>query len=84
REAQTLLRANGSISPELLGRQASYRIFGTAPGAYGAGINRLAERSGAWQERKQLGEAYIKRMSHAYGVPSKNVETGSNVQALFR
>jgi len=84
REAQRLLRLNGNISPELLGRQASYRIFGTAPGAYGAGINRLAERSGAWQERKQLGEAYIKRMSHAYGVPSAGVEMGSNVQALFR
>ncbi|WP_158089116.1 cobaltochelatase subunit CobN [Cognaticolwellia mytili] len=83
-EAQALLRSNGKISPELLGRQASYRIFGTAPGAYGAGINRLAERSGAWQERKQLGEAYIKRMSHAYGVPNENVAMGSNVQALFR
>lgn len=84
REAQVLLRSNGNISPELLGRQASYRIFGTAPGAYGAGINRLAERSGAWQERKQLGDAYIKRMSHAYGVPSAGGEMGSNVQALFR
>ncbi|TYK65977.1 cobaltochelatase subunit CobN [Colwellia echini] len=84
REAQALLRANKDISPEVLGRQASYRIFGTAPGAYGAGINRLAERSGAWQERKQLGEAYIKRMSHAYGVPSDDVEMGSNVQSLFR
>jgi cobaltochelatase CobN len=83
-EAQNLLRLNSNISPKLLGRQASYRIFGTAPGAYGAGINRLAERSGAWQERKQLGEAYIKRMSHAYGVPSAGVEMGSNVQALFR
>jgi len=84
REAQALLRANGQISPELLGRQASYRIFGTAPGAYGAGINRLAERSGAWQERKQLGEAYIMRMSHAYGVPNDNAAMGSNVQSLFR
>ena len=84
REAQALLRSNGNISAELLGRQASYRIFGTAPGAYGAGINRLAERSGAWQERKQLGEAYIKRMSHAYGVPSVSGEMGSNVQVLFR
>jgi cobaltochelatase CobN len=84
REAQNLLRLNGNISPELLGRQASYRIFGTAPGAYGAGINRLAERSGAWKERKELGEAYIKRMSHAYGVPSAGVEMGSNVQSLFR
>jgi len=84
REAQALLRSNGNISAELLGRQASYRIFGTAPGAYGAGINRLAERSGAWQERKQLGETYIKRMSHAYGVPSVSGEMGSNVQVLFR
>lgn len=84
REAQVLLRANSSITAELLGRQASYRIFGTAPGAYGAGINRLAERSGAWQERKQLGDAYIKRMSHAYGVPNENIQMGSNVQALFR
>ena len=84
REAQALLQANGTITPELLGRQASYRIFGTAPGAYGAGINRLAERSGAWQERKQLGEAYIKRMSHAYGVPNDNIAMGSNVQKLFR
>lgn len=84
REAQALLRSNSNISPELLGRQASYRIFGTAPGAYGAGINRLAERSGAWQERKELADAYIKRMSHAYGVSSKNVEMGSNVQSLFR
>jgi len=83
-EAQALLRANKNISPELLGRQASYRIFGTAPGAYGTGINRLAERSGAWQERKQLGEVYLKRMSHAYGVPNDHMAMGSNVQTLFR
>ena len=83
-EAQQLLRHNATFTAARLGRQASYRIFGTAPGAYGAGINRLAERSGAWKERKELGKAYIKRMSHAYGVPSDNVEMGSNVQALFR
>ena len=84
REAQVLLRSNKELTPEMLGRQASYRIFGTAPGAYGAGINRLAERSGAWQERKELGEAYIKRMSHAYGAMDDSVEMGSNAQALFR
>lgn len=83
-EAQALLRNNANIDPKTLGRQASYRIFGTAPGAYGAGINRLAERSGAWQERQQLGEAYIKRMSHAYGIASEDFAAGNNVQALFR
>jgi cobaltochelatase CobN len=83
-EAQALLRNNSNISAKDLGRQASYRIFGTAPGAYGAGVNRLAERSGAWQERKQLGEAYIKRMSHAYGVVSDDFTAGENVQGIFR
>lgn len=90
-EAQILMRAQQQLSPqqtplspEEVGRQASFRIFGTAPGAYGAGINRLAERSGAWQERKQLGEAYIKRMSHAYGAAGEHLKLGSNVQQLFR
>ncbi|GLS90317.1 hypothetical protein GCM10007916_13840 [Psychromonas marina] len=83
-EAQALLRLDPSLSASQLGRQASYRIFGTAPGAYGAGVNRLAERSGAWHERKQLGEAYIKRMSHAYGVEGTEFTNGNNVSALFR
>ncbi len=49
------------------GKQAALRVFGTAPGAYGAGINRLATRTGAWDDRAQLGEAYQRRMGHAYG-----------------
>uniref|UniRef100_UPI0025BFA169 cobaltochelatase subunit CobN n=1 Tax=Aquisalimonas sp. TaxID=1872621 RepID=UPI0025BFA169 len=40
---------------------------GTAPGAYGAGVNRLAERSGAWEDRSELAAAYTRRMGHAYG-----------------
>lgn len=50
------------------GRQASLRIFGDAPGAYGAGVNRLVERSGAWKERSEIADAYLQRMGHAYGV----------------
>ncbi len=49
------------------GAQAAHRVFGTAPGAYGAGINRLATRTGAWQDRQQLGDAYRRRMGHVYG-----------------
>ena len=44
------------------------RIFGDAPGAYSAGVNRLAERSGAWREREELGRVYLNRMGHAYGL----------------
>lgn len=42
------------------------RIFGSAPGAYGSGIEeRLA--SGDWTSREELGLAYLDATSHAYG-----------------
>jgi cobaltochelatase CobN len=63
-ETQRLL-SSGS-TPQVAGRDASLRVFGTAPGDYGAGINRLAERSGAWTDRKELAQAYLGRIGHAY------------------
>jgi cobaltochelatase CobN len=42
------------------------RIFGSAPGTYGSGIEeRLA--SGDWRVRDELGRAYLDAASHAYG-----------------
>ncbi len=79
-EARDLLTQSPGLSAQILGRQASLRIFGSAPGAYGAGINRLVERSGAWNERRELGQVYLKRMGHAYGVDVQ----GLPAQALFR
>ncbi|SFR80510.1 cobaltochelatase CobN subunit [Marinobacter daqiaonensis] len=61
------LLAQGLSSADA-GTQAAWRVFGAAPGAYGAGVNRLASRSGAWSDRGQLGEAYRRRMGHVYGV----------------
>ncbi|MEN3068330.1 cobaltochelatase subunit CobN [Uliginosibacterium sediminicola] len=61
------LQAQGMAQAEA-GREAAWRIFGDAPGAYGAGVNRLTERSGAWQDRRELGRAYLLRMGHAFGL----------------
>jgi cobaltochelatase CobN len=61
------------------GRMAALRIFGDAPGAYSAGVNRLAERSGAWQDRSELGKTYLNRMGHAYGLDA----TGEAAHAGF-
>ncbi|MCR4269417.1 cobaltochelatase subunit CobN, partial [Nitratireductor sp. ZSWI3] len=45
---------------------APARIFGSAPGTYGAGPeDRLAR--GDWQERTELGRAYLDAASHAFG-----------------
>lgn len=50
------------------GRLASLRLFAPAPGRYSAGVNRLTERSGAWDDRSELAQTYIARIGHAYGV----------------
>jgi cobaltochelatase CobN len=83
-EAKELLRKNPDVDVNILARQASLRVFGTAPGSYGAGVNRLAERSGAWTDRKQLGQAFIKRMGHVYGIESEGLNSGAGAQDLFK
>ncbi|MDI4658341.1 cobaltochelatase subunit CobN [Xanthobacter autotrophicus] len=42
------------------------RLFGSAPGAYGAGIEAQLQR-GAFEDRAELGHAYLAAASHAYG-----------------
>lgn len=64
---QRALAATGMPAVEA-GRAAAQRVFGDAPGAYGAGVNSLTERSGAWRERDEIGRAYRNRMGHAYGL----------------
>ncbi|MCK4864445.1 MAG: cobaltochelatase subunit CobN, partial [Gammaproteobacteria bacterium] len=44
------------------------KLFGDAPGSYGAGVNRLVERSASWEKRQQITDAYITRLGHAYGI----------------
>ncbi len=66
-------------SSEEAGREAIYRIFGDAPGTYGAGVNRLVERSGSWDDRADIANVYIRRMGHAYGA---NI-SGESRQDLF-
>lgn len=62
------------------GTQSAYRVFGDAPGTYGAGVNRMVERSGSWQDRSDIAAVYIRRMSHAYGL---NL-SGEPLQEVFK
>ena len=47
-------------------RQASFRVFGSKPGAYGAGLQALID-SGAWEDPSKLAEAFLGWSSYAYG-----------------
>jgi cobaltochelatase CobN len=63
---QTRALISTNTDKESAGIMASMRVFGAGPGSYGAGINRLVERSGSWQERSELARVYMQRMGHSY------------------
>jgi cobaltochelatase CobN len=46
--------------------QAGHRIFGSKPGAYGAGLQALID-SGRWQTKGDLGRAFLNWGQYAYG-----------------
>ncbi|MDE3038565.1 MAG: cobaltochelatase subunit CobN, partial [Pseudomonadota bacterium] len=51
---------------KLEGRPPEWRIFGSAPGTYGAGVSGLID-NGCWSSRKELGQAYLSASQFAYG-----------------
>ncbi|MDE1995384.1 MAG: cobaltochelatase subunit CobN, partial [Rhizobiaceae bacterium] len=59
------LRAAG-LDAAAAGRRAGYRVFGSKPGAYGAGLQALIDEKG-WERRADLAEAYLVWGSYAYG-----------------
>jgi cobaltochelatase CobN len=59
--------------------QARYRIFGSKPGSYGAGILPLIE-SGTWQDDQDFARAFLTWGGYAYG---KGID-GVDAQPVFR
>jgi len=49
-------------------------IFSEEPGAYSPGLQEIIPASNAWEERMQLAEFYIKRMSAAYSTDTWGVK----------
>ena len=73
-----LLEAEG-IGAEEAARRAGYRVFGSKPGAYGAGLQALIDERG-WRDETDLAEAYLAWGSFAYGAGAQ----GQAAPALFR
>lgn len=85
---QQVLLDEGMTENEAL-RQASYRVFGSKPGAYGAGLQGLIDER-CWDEQSDLAEAYLNWGGYAYGRHdlSANAEVenfyGIEAQSSFR
>ncbi len=48
------------------GLDGTARVFGAAPGSYGAGVSAQLDRN-AWSDRAELGRAYLEASATAYG-----------------
>lgn len=57
-------------------RAASARIFGSKPGAYGAGLQALIDEGG-WERREELAASYIAWSGYAYGGGREGDEAGA-------
>ena len=60
------------------GKLAAFRVFGSKPGAYGAGLQALIDEK-LWSERADLAAAYVTWGSYAYGASA----SGKRDQAAF-
>lgn len=80
RETQ-LWQVQGLTTPEAEARSL-YRVFGSKPGAYGAGLQGLIEAQN-WQDDSDLARAYINWSSYAYAIaPSGNI-SGTSAPGAF-
>ncbi|AFY77108.1 cobaltochelatase, CobN subunit [Pleurocapsa sp. PCC 7327] len=64
-EADTVFWQQQGLEKERAKQKSCYRIFGSKPGAYGAGLQGLIEAQN-WQDNKDLARAYINWSSYAY------------------
>ena len=76
------LQARG-MAPELARTQAGWRVFGSAPGSYGSGLQPLFDR-GDWQSDDDLSKAYVGGSAHAYGQGSDGVPAADALKRRLR
>jgi cobaltochelatase CobN len=78
RTRQVELESRGLTAEDAF-RQASYRVFGSKPGDYGTGLNRLIDGR-HWETADDLAQAYVGAGAYAYGQAS---ETGVEARTDF-
>ena len=70
----------GAADPRAALRRASYRVFGSKPGAYGAGLQALIDEKG-WEDDADLARAYLAWGGYAYGADAGAAGAANGVAA---
>lgn len=64
-------------------RRAGYRVFGSKPGAYGAGLQALIDERG-WRDEADLARAWIVWGGYAYGAGAEGVAEHARFETRLR
>jgi cobaltochelatase CobN len=72
-------RAKGLAAPEAA-RRAGLRVFGSKPGAYGAGLQAMIDER-LWTDRADLAEAYLAWAAYGYGAGSEGAPARESLEA---
>ncbi len=75
---ETAILVKDGMAPDAAQRRAGYRVFGSKPGAYGAGLQALIDERG-WESEGDLARAYVTWGGYAYGSGAE----GDAEHALF-
>jgi len=78
---RTRLEADGA-TPEAASRQARYRVFGSKPGTYGAGILPLIDE-GNWETSADFATAYVNWGGYAYTGDEYGVDARPRFEAVL-
>ena len=60
---------DSGVDPQTADKQSRYRIFGSKPGSYGAGLQGLID-AGNWKDASDLAQAYVNWSGYSYGKDS--------------
>ena len=71
---------NQGVASEEAERRAGYRIFGSKPGAYGAGLHTLIDER-IWQDEADLADAYLGWSRYAYGAGAEGAAERAMLEA---
>jgi len=63
---------NQGVAPDEAARRAGYRVFGSKPSAYGAGLQTLIDER-IWRDEADLADTYLGWSGYAYGAGAEGV-----------
>jgi len=77
------IAAKGDGDQDAAFRRAAYRVFGSMPGSYGAGLQALIDEKG-WETEDDLAKAYVAWGGYAYGAGAEGQAAHGLFEARLR